>query len=74
MAHHDTGALKTARNICDQRRLSSKEMRAAANVEDQRIGGVQRDERRITLTSRCQPLQPIGISGLVGFINDQIGL
>ena len=60
--------------IVAQRFLAAEQMRAAADVEDQAIGAVDRDHRRIAVAAIGDALKPGGIGLPVNIDGDDVGL
>src|SRR3546814_5852686 len=50
-------------DLGNQSRLAAEQMRSTGNVEDQPVGGVERDERRVARAALRDPVEPCGVGG-----------
>ena len=58
-------------DIGDQSGLAAEQVDRACNVEDQPVGGVERNERRVTRAALCEPVEPVLIERRVVGNNGQ---
>ena len=73
-AVREAGAAEAPREIAGQLRLAAEEMRAAADVEQQPVGRIDGDERRIAQASLGQVVEQMRFGGGIVRACHQIGM